>query len=152
MVQLCGHRLHVHPSFQLYLTTTTPPTAIPSSLRDDVTVVSCDVTMAVAQDLILEAAVGLLGSNDMKGGFRTSCEGVATCRSQLKQLEQELIEQLPSPGKEQSYWLCTEKIATTVTKKNEVITAQYNLPIGYIIISYYHSRKSRQINYSITIF
>ena len=117
MVQLCGHRLHVHPSFQLYLTTTTPSTAIPSSLRDDVSMISCDVTMPVAQDLLLEAAVGILGNKSMKDGFRTSCEGVAMCRSQLKQLEIELIEQLPSPGKEQSYWLCTEKIATTVAKK-----------------------------------
>lgn len=120
MIHWCGHRLHVHPSFQLYLTTTTPPTAIASSIKDDVSVVSCDVTLPVAKNLLLEIAVDILGSKDMKDDFRTSCEGVAKCRSHLKQLEEELIKQLPSAGKEQSYWLITEKIANTVTKKNKV--------------------------------
>lgn len=120
VVQWCGHRLHVHPSFNLYLTTATPPSAISLNLRDSVSLISCDITIPVAQGLLADGFIKLLCSQEVMDRFKMACEGANSSRSQLKLLEEEIYQQLPSEATNKSYWLSTEKIKTTVAKMNEV--------------------------------
>ena len=53
------------------------------------------------------------------------CEEIALCKSQLREMEDELFKKLPKEGREDTYWLCTEKITQIVTEKNGVCTQQY---------------------------
>ena len=120
IVQLCGHRLHVHPSFKLYLTTPTPLMSLPPSLRDLVTLISCDVSQPVAADLLMNTALSTLGGSEASEEVKRSCVGVASCKAQLEELGQQLFNQLPCRGKEPVYRVCTEKFSASVARKNEV--------------------------------
>ncbi len=123
-MQLCGHRIHVHSSFKLYLTTTTPLSSLTPSLRDDVTLISLDVSHPVAVDLLLSTALEKLGGQEFIEKVERSCVGVASCKEQLANLEGVLLSQLPTNGKDPVYVVCTERIAATVDKSNQV--SQFN--------------------------
>ena len=118
MVHFCGHRLHIHRSFQLFMTTTAHPGHISPSLASQVTVINFPTSLPLAEDLLVETAFNMAtGSGDE---FREVSRGIASCREKLNVLDEELFGKLPMHEKEGCYWWSTEKITNIVSKKNEV--------------------------------
>ena len=118
MVQFCGHRLHVQASFQLFMTTTVPPSHLSPSLASEVSVVNFTSSLPLAEDLLVDIAFNMMTG---KGNdFRDTSKGIAVCKAQLRSLNEELFDKLPMNGKEDCYWWSSEKITNIMSKKNEV--------------------------------
>ena len=100
--------------------------SLPSSLGDVVTLISCDVSQPVAVDLLMNTALSTLGGPEASEEVKRSCVGVASCKAQLEELDRQLFNQLPCPGKEPVYRVCTDKFSISVARKNEVRFSQHN--------------------------
>ena len=118
MVQFCGHRLHVHSSFQLFLTTTAVPTSISPSVASEVCVISFSSSLPLAEDILTDTTFNVATGN-IDHCIEVST-GVASFKEELRSLDGELFEKLPMNAKEGCYWWSTEKISNIVSKKNEV--------------------------------
>lgn len=119
VIHFCGRRLHVHPNFQLYLTTTVPPSALPPSLISDLNVINLCPSVPLAQDLLLDEAFRLL-LPDESTGFSAECAEIATQKETLGKLENDVFDSLPKDSDGGSYWHSTDLIVKTVQLKNEV--------------------------------
>ena len=119
VIQFCGHRLHIHPKFRLYLTMTTPITSLPPSLSSDLTVINLGSSVPLAQDILLDEAFQVLLPEE-SADFVAVCAEVAELKKRLCQLESEVFRSLPKGGKMQNYWQATNEIKETVNLKNEV--------------------------------
>ena len=120
MIHFCGHRLHVHPRFQLYLTTTVPPSSLPLSLLSDLNVINLSVTVPLAQDILLNSALQVLLPKESSGFVELYSE-IAALKDRLRELEENIFKSLPKEGKMDSYWSSTDKITNIVAMKNEVM-------------------------------
>ena len=118
MVQFCGHRLHVHPSFSLLLTTPLSPSSLSSSLASQVSIITFPTSLPLAEDVLVDTAFNIL--TERTGEFIEASKGIAACKAELRSLEGEFFAKLPVNGKEGCYWWSTEKIANIVAKKEEV--------------------------------
>lgn len=118
VVQFCGHRLHVHPSFQLFMSTPIFPTHVSPSLASQVSVINFSPSLPLAEDLLLNIAFNMATGKGV--GFIETCEGIASYKAELLSLDGEMFSKLPVNDQEECYWWSTEKIANIVAKKNEV--------------------------------
>ena len=118
MVQFCGHRLHVHPSFSLLLTTPLSPSSLSSSLASQVSIITFPTSLPLAEDVLVDTAFNIL--TERTGEFIEASKGIAACKAELRSLEREFFAKLPVNGKEGCYWWSTEKIANIVAKNEEV--------------------------------
>lgn len=86
MVKFCGRKLHVHPSFQLYMTTTCRPEDIPDTLAAQLAIVNFSLSFPLTQDLLVDILF------DQVEDYRATCACVAACRSNISQTDRELLE------------------------------------------------------------
>lgn len=127
VIIFCGHRLHVHPRFSLYLTTTTHPSSLPPSLLSDLNVINLGPSVPLAQDLLLDEAFLVLLPEE-SSSFRAVCHDIAKHKERLKQLEGEVFDSLPKEGRTESYAYSTDRITAVVELINEVGMTVQPLP------------------------
>lgn len=120
MIHFCGRRLHVHPRFQLYLTTVAPLSSMPASLLSDLSVINLCPSVPLAQDVLLNDTFRTL-LPDESSHFVTVFEEMARDKETLGALEKEVFASLPREGRTESYWHSTENIGKIVEQKNEVL-------------------------------
>lgn len=125
VIQFCGHRLYVHRAFQLYLTTTTPLSAMSSSLRSDLSVINLPPSVPLAQDILLDEAWHALLPQESTG-FGPACEEIARGKQRLGELEEDVFTNLPKEGRMDNYWHATEEIGKIVEQKNEVFAPMFH--------------------------
>ena len=118
MVQFCGHRLHVHPSFSLLLTTPLPPSSLSPSLASQVSPITFPASLPLTEDILVDTAFNML--TERAGEFMEVSKGIAACKAELRLLEGEVFSKLPVDRKEACYWWSTEKITNIVTNKDQV--------------------------------
>ena len=128
VAQFCGHRLHVHPRFRLYLTTVSPLSSIPASLLSDLNVINLSPSIPLSQDVLLNETIRVL-LPDESSHFVVVCEEIARGKERLGALEAELFASLPKEGRTESYWQSTEKISKIVDQKMEV---KINVPYSQV--------------------
>lgn len=119
VVHFCGHRLHVHPRFRLYLTNVFPLSSIPASLCSDLNVISLSPSIPLSQDILLNESFQVLFP-DESSHFVAVCEKIARGKERLRALEAELFASLPKKGRMEHYSQSTEKISKIVDQKMEV--------------------------------
>ena len=124
IVQFCGHRLHVHPSFSLLLTTPLSPSSLSPSLASLVIIVSFPASLPLTEDILVDTAFNMLTGKE--GEYMEACKGIAAGKAELRSLEGEFFAKLPVDGKEACYWWSTEKISNIVTNKDQVHVAFYS--------------------------
>ena len=118
MAQFCGHRLHVHSSFKLFMTTPIPPTLLSSSLASQVSVINFSSSIPLAEDILLDTIFDLATRKGTE--FLETTRVMASCKAGLVSLDEEMFSKLPVNEKDGCYWWSTEKIANIVAKKNGV--------------------------------
>ena len=118
MVQFCGHRLHVHSSFQLFMTTPISPTLLSPSLASQVSVINFSPSIPLAEDILLDTIFDMATKKGTE--FLETTRDIASCKAEFVSLDEEMFSKLPVNGKEGCYWWSTEKIDNIVTKKNGV--------------------------------
>ncbi len=122
VIHFCGHRLRVHPRFQLYMTTLSPPETLPPSLTTDVNTVNMELSFPLVLDALLDVSFELF-LEEGHSQFRILCGDVASLKERLRSLEEEVFRSLPKEGRGSSYWSFTEKIEDIVRIENEVCIA-----------------------------
>lgn len=123
VIHFCGHRLHVHSKFQLYLTTTTHPSALPTSLTSILNVVNLSSSIPLAQDVLTTLAFQTLFPEGYQR-FRQECEEIAKLKGELRELEKKVFESLPKERNMENYWQSTDKISSLLRTKHEVCSVQ----------------------------
>ena len=126
VIHFCGHRLHVHPKFRLFLTTSTatispsPSTSLPPSLTSDLSYINLGPSVPLTQDILLHTAFQVLLPKE-SARFGEVCVEVAGLKAKLCQLEEEVFNCLPKEGRERNYWQSTESIVELVSQKDKVV-------------------------------
>lgn len=129
MVHFCGHRLHVHSTFKLFMTTPISPTLLSPSLASQVSVINFSSSIPLAEDILLDTIFDVA---TRKGtDFIETTRDLASCKAELVSLDEEMFSKLPVNGKDGCYWWSTEKIADIVSKKNGVCSLLYNVDAIY---------------------
>ena len=119
VIQFCGHRLHVHSKFRLYLTTVAPLSSVPASLLSDLNVINLCPSIPLSQDILLDKTLQIL-LPDEHSHLGAVCEEIAKGKKRLEALEAEMFASLPREGRTESYWRSTEAINKIVQQKDEV--------------------------------
>ena len=133
MVQFCGHRLHVHSSFKLFMTTPIPPILLCPSLASQVSVINFSSSIPLAEDILLDTIFDMA---TRKGtAFLETTRDMASCKAELVSLDEEMFSKLPLNGKDGCYWWSAEKIANIVAKKNGVC-AMYIMLLHSMVVNH----------------
>lgn len=120
VIRFCGRKLHVHPSFHLYTTTTSAPQEVSTALATDTTIINFSVSLPLAQELILKTAFQMFfGRQNEECG--EICQKIAEFRERLTSVEAEVFEKLQAQGQEDNYWWSAEKIGQLITTMKEVL-------------------------------